>query len=166
MKSDGSTCAAVGASFCTAFKLDTLSSARMVMADTFTTAQRSRIMSKIRSEGTKPELELRRILSKLGFRYRLNCKNLPGSPDIVVTSQKKAVFLHGCFWHFHRRCGVGHIPSSRRQFWEIKLRKNKLRDRRNKHQLRRLGYSCLVIWECQLRRPGLIERITRFLEES
>ena len=117
--------------------------------DRLTRAERSRLMARIRGANTRPELVVRRILSVLGIRYRIHERPLPGTPDIVLTRARKAIFVHGCFWHRHS-CRRGQsMPSTHRRFWEKKLRANRLRDRCTRRRLRDLGWKILVVWECQ-----------------
>lgn len=124
---------------------------------------RSAVMSRIRGRDTNPELVVRRLASGMGYRYRLCVGSLPGSPDLVFTRLRKVVFVHGCFWHRHT-CRRGTMPSTRKTFWRTKLEGNRTRDRRNVKRLRKLGWSVLVIWECQIGNPErLAKRIARFL---
>jgi DNA mismatch endonuclease, patch repair protein len=133
--------------------------------DTLSPAQRSERMSRIRSKDTRPELVVRRLLYSLNFRYRLHQRNLPGIPDIVFAKRKKAIFVHGCFWHQHYGCKTSHIPKSRREFWTSKLEGNCVRDKANLRRLKASGWSVLVIWECQVRNLSRLEtRLQRFLE--
>ncbi len=134
------------------------------MADTMTKRQRSRVMSRIGGKDTRPELRLRSLLHGLGYRYRLHDRRLPGSPDLVFPSRSKVIFMHGCFWHRHT-CRRGRsTPSSRVEFWQAKLERNRLRDRRVRRQLRALGWDVMVVWECQLADLDRLEqRIRRFL---
>lgn len=132
--------------------------------DTRTPEKRSEIMSAVRTEDTGPELLVRKLLSAQGYRYRLHRKDLPGRPDIVFPGRRKAVFVHGCFWHGHR-CAKGRLPKSRLRYWKPKIAENKKRDARNLAELRRLGWSVLTVWQCQLKRIGVMElKIRRFLE--
>ncbi len=125
--------------------------------------RRSALMARIRGKDTVPELVVRRLVHSLGFRYRLHAKDLPGSPDLVFRGRRKAIFVHGCFWHRHR-CRRGTVPSTRRHFWLPKLEGNRLRDVRVQRELRRLGWSYLVVWECELRNLDRISaRISSFL---
>lgn len=107
-------------------------------------------MSKIRSKDTKPEKILRSRLHERGFRFRLHRKDLPGKPDIVFPKQKIAIFVHGCFWHFHENCREGRIPSTNTAFWKNKLSKNVEKDKRNIEQLNQNGWNTLVVWECYI----------------
>ena len=130
--------------------------------DTLTPLERSNRMSRVRFKNTKPEWRVRRLLWALGFRYRLHGRNLPGRPDIVFTRLKRVVFIHGCFWHGHPKCG--RMPKSRLEFWGPKLRENRARDLRNQRALKRLGWEYLVVWECQLKDLEALEfRIVDFL---
>jgi DNA mismatch endonuclease, patch repair protein len=131
--------------------------------DRLNSKRRSALMARIRGKDTVPELMVRRLVHSLGFRYRLHKQDLPGSPDLVFKGRKKAIFVHGCFWHRHR-CPRGTLPSTRRHFWLPKLEGNRLRDVRVQKELRGLGWSCLVVWECELRNLNRISsRISRFL---
>src|SRR5579871_243515 len=113
------------------------------MADTRTREQRRRIMQSVRTKDTGPELELRRLLFSLGFRYRLHDKKLPGRPDIVLRGRRKAIFVHGCFWHAHG-CKKGRPPKSREDYWEPKLRANCERDLLHVRALEELGWDVLT----------------------
>jgi DNA mismatch endonuclease (patch repair protein) len=118
------------------------------MTDKFSPAVRSKIMAAIRSKNTRPEVAVRSSLHRLGYRYRLHAKELPGTPDIVLPKYRTAIQVRGCFWHAHI-CMRGRIPQSNSQFWEAKLSRNKERDKRNDRSLRKLGWSLIVVWECQ-----------------
>ena len=138
------------------------------MADLFSRAERSRIMRCVKSGDTTPEMVVRRLVHGLGYRYRLQNRDLPGSPDLVLPRLGKAIFVHGCFWHRHA-CGAGQsTPASRGEYWQAKFARNVLRDRSNLRKLRRLGWSVLVVWECQTsvrKRESLQRRVERFLSE-
>jgi len=129
--------------------------------------QRSRLMSRIRGKDTSPEMIVRRVVHSLGYRYRLYVHQLPGCPDLVFPSRRKAILVHGCFWHRHR-CRKGRsMPGTRPRFWSEKLSRNQTRDRLVRSRLRRLGWRVLVVWECQLhpkKLPALTARLRRFLE--
>ena len=135
------------------------------MVDTFTKAERSRIMAAVKSKDTTPELAVRRLVHAMGFRYRLHDRDLPGTPDIVFPRLQKIIDVRGCLWHRHR-CPRCRVPSSRRDYWVAKLARNAARDVRNLRTLRRLGWKTLVLWECQIR-PGKMGRlgvkVARFL---
>jgi DNA mismatch endonuclease (patch repair protein) len=118
-------------------------------------------MSRIGSKDTKPEMLVRRLVYGLGYRYRLHAKDLPGKPDLVFRGRKKAIFVHGCFWHQHKGCREGRLPASRESYWWPKLALNIKRDRAHIHGLKRLGWKALVLWECQLSYPAELERKVR-----
>ncbi len=134
--------------------------------DTLTPAERSQRMSLVKGRDTGPELVVRRIVTSLGFRYRLNAKGIPGRPDLVFKGRRKVIFVHGCFWHRHPRCVLARLPKSRHDFWIPKLEANRTRDKKTLSRLRQAGWSVLVVWECQLRNlDKLAERIDSFLKE-
>lgn len=135
------------------------------MGDILTIRERSVRMRLVRSKNTKPEIAVRKLLSVMGYRYRMHSKDLPGRPDIAFPSRKKVVFVHGCFWHQHENCRLGRMPKSRLGYWRAKLEANSRRDARHVRELRQLGWRALVIWECQLVRLGrLAARLERFLD--
>ena len=113
--------------------------------------QRSAMMSKIRGRNTRPELRVRKTAHRLGLRFRLHRKDLPGTPDLVFPASRKAVFVHGCFWHSHGGCKYAYKPKSNVAFWKDKLQKNLNRDIRATRELKALGWDVIVIWECETR---------------
>lgn len=117
--------------------------------DIWNKQKRSAVMAKIKSRDTKPEMIVRRYLFSRGYRYRKNVKGLPGTPDIVLHKYRIVIFIHGCFWHGHDV--DGHIPKSNSDFWRKKIERNKSRDARNKEILKKMGWSVMTIWECQLK---------------
>lgn len=123
-------------------------------------------MRRIRSTDTAPELAVRRLLYRLGYRYRLHRKELPGRPDLVFLKRRKVIFVHGCFWHVHT-CNAGRQPKTNQVYWSAKLARNVERDALNQAALLALGWESLVVWECQLHIPGLdLERtLVAFLGE-
>lgn len=124
-------------------------------------------MSLIRYRSTKPEVLVRAIVRACGFKYRLNVKALPGKPDLVFPALRKIIFVHGCFWHRHRKCALARLPKSKLKFWLPKLTQNRVRDLRNIARLRRAHWGVQIIWECQLRNQKQLEtRIRRFLRSS
>ncbi len=118
------------------------------MADMYSSVKRSEIMRSITSRSTEPEIRVRRVLHRLGYRFRLHRQDLPGKPDIVLPRWKVAIFVHGCFWHGHDCC-EGHIPKSNVGYWAPKLERNRQRDAENLAKLLQLGWAPLVVWECQ-----------------
>lgn len=118
---------------------------------------RSLLMSKIGPKDTKPELAVRSLLHRLGYRFRLHRKDLPGTPDLVLPRYGVAIFVHGCFWHGHR-CKTGKMPKSRTEYWGPKIEANKARDARKAGKLRRLGWRVVTIWECELKAPDKLEK--------
>ena len=134
------------------------------MPDTLTPAERGALMAKIRSKDTKPEKVVRALLHAMGFRFRLHAKALPGKPDIVLPKHRKAIFVHGCFWHRHGVCRPLTLPATNTAFWAKKFADNVARDRRKLRALRRAGWRVLVVWECQIKhREKLERRLRRFL---
>jgi DNA mismatch endonuclease (patch repair protein) len=132
--------------------------------DRLTKQRRSWNMSRIRGRHTKPEVTVRSILHLLGLRFRLHRKDLPGSPDIVLSRHRTVVFVNGCFWHRHARCRFAYTPKSNAQFWLQKLKDNAARDLRNRRRLRDLGWHVIVVWECELADPNaLAERLSATL---
>ena len=108
-------------------------------------------MSRIRAKDTKPEMLVRRYLHSRGFRYRLNVRRLPGTPDIVLRKYKTAIFIHGCFWHGHEGCRLYVAPKSNTQYWTEKIARNAERDTIARARLHQLGWHTIVLWECQLK---------------
>ena len=121
----------------------------MTMTDTMRPDVRSMVMSRIRGQGTRPELYVRQAVWGQGFRYRLNVRRLPGAPDLVLARYGIALFVHGCFWHQHG-CSKSRRPSSNLAYWEPKLDRNMDRDTRNHAKLREMGWTVITIWECKL----------------
>ena len=121
--------------------------------DTFSPAERSRVMARVKSKNTAPELAVRRLVHGMGYRFRLHDAALPGRPDLALRRLRTVVFVHGCFWHRHSRCKRATTPSSRTEYWVRKFARNKTRDADNRKALRKLGWRVIVVWECELRRP-------------
>lgn len=134
--------------------------------DNLAPAQRRATMTAIRSRDTKPELVVRRITHRLGYRFRLHRSDLPGQPDLTFPGRRKIIFVHGCFWHRHR-CKAGRsMPKCRTEFWKQKFDNNVARDKINLRRLRRQGWKVLVVWECQTKladSPRLEQRLSDFL---
>lgn len=134
------------------------------MTDIVDTATRSRMMSGIRGKDTAPELAVRRFLHARGYRFRLHRKDLPGSPDLILTKHRLVIFVHGCFWHRHPGCFYATSPATRRDFWQNKLNRNVQRDEEQHRLLAELGWRALVVWECGLKHaPQKMEEIPDFI---
>lgn len=138
------------------------------MPDKLTPSERSALMSRIRSKDTKPELIVRRALHRMGYRYVLHDRRLPGTPDLVFPARRKVIFVHGCFWHGHD-CGRGFKPVTNAEFWRAKIDRNQARDREARRKLRRLDWESFTVFECALKGGGsarLLGRLSRFLEAA
>ena len=135
------------------------------MTDRLTPKHRSENMRRIRSRDTSPEMAVRRLAHKMGFRFRLHVAELPGKPDLVFPRLRRIIEVRGCFWHQHPGCIDSHIPKTRISYWKPKLSRNQERDEENLRKLRRLGWKVLAIWECEVRnRKKLSSRLERFLD--
>ncbi len=132
--------------------------------DNLSKEQRSYCMSRIRAKDTMPELIVRRIVHRLGYRFRLHRRDLPGCPDIVLPRHRKAIFVHGCFWHMHS-CRYGQVaPTTNRNYWGRKRKGNVQRDQEELRALRHLGWKVLIVWECWTKDvPTLERRVQQFL---
>ncbi len=124
-------------------------------------------MRRVRSRDTGPEMTVRSLVHRIGFRFRLHRRDLPGNPDLAFPSRQRVIFVHGCFWHGHY-CRAGrNRPSSNTAYWTAKLNRNCTRDARNRRLLRNLGWRVLVIWECELKNLERVrQRVSRFFEEA
>jgi DNA mismatch endonuclease (patch repair protein) len=138
------------------------------MTDTLTRAERSERMSRVKGRDTGPEWAVRRLVHGLGYRYRLHRKDLPGCPDLVFPSRRKVIFVHGCFWHRHPdpACKFARLPKSRLEFWVPKLESNRARDLHSQARLIDMGWQIMIVWECEVGKPGLGEKIEGFLNEG
>lgn len=131
--------------------------------DRLTPEARSANMKAVRRKDTAPEMLVRRLLHAAGYRYRLHARKLPGSPDIVFPGRRKAIFVHGCFWHGHA-CRAGRPPQSRQDYWLPKIARNRERDVQSVEALKALGWDCLTVWGCEIRDTEyLLENIRQFL---
>ena len=136
------------------------------MPDIYDSRTRSVLMSGIRTRNTKPEMLVRSLLHRMGYRFRLHRRELPGSPDIVLPKHKTVIFVHGCFWHQHEGCRKARRPKSNRHFWDSKLDANVSRDHRNRAALEQLGWRVLTIWECETSHTDeVVEKLTRQLHK-
>lgn len=126
---------------------------------------RSENMRRITNRNTAPELAVRKVLSRAGYRYRLHCRDLPGTPDIVFRARRKVIFVNGCFWHMHD-CGACKLPRTNATYWNEKLARNVRRDAESVERLTSAGWSVLVVWGCEISSQNLLLRLTDFLERT
>jgi DNA mismatch endonuclease (patch repair protein) len=136
------------------------------MRDRLSKERRSWNMSRIRGKNTKPEIVVRSLMHRLGYRFRLHGRKLPGRPDVVLPKHKTVVFVHGCFWHRHRNCKNCTTPTKRRAWWLEKLEGNAARDKLHQRALWRLGWKVVIVWECETETAGFAERIGRRLAKA
>lgn len=128
------------------------------MTDRISAEARSRLMSKVKNRNTTPELTVRRALHRMGYRFRLHRKDLPGHPDIILPKHKKVIFVHGCFWHGHN-CPRGKRPATNQEFWNKKIDRNIERDIQAQAALAAIGWDILVLWDCQVKKAALLQTI-------
>lgn len=133
--------------------------------DVFNEEKRSWIMSRVKNKDTKPEIVVRSIVHRLGYRFRKSNSSLPGRPDIVLARHRKVIFVHGCFWHGHKQCKRALRPTTNKKFWNKKLDANIVRDKHNNKELKYLGWKILIVWECQTRdQDKLLPKLESFLK--
>lgn len=136
------------------------------MTDRLSTERRRRLMQQVKSKDTQPEKTVRSLLHRLGYRFRLHRKDLPGTPDIVFPSRRLVLFVHGCFWHGHG-CRIGQLPKSRIDYWQPKIEANRTRDLRNETALAAAGWRVAIVWQCELADLGSLEtRLKGLLDHS
>jgi DNA mismatch endonuclease (patch repair protein) len=135
------------------------------MVDHLSSSQRSRLMARVRQKNTAPELVVRRTLWRAGYRYRRHLKDLPGTPDIVFPRRRCVIFVHGCFWHRHEGCKRATLPSAHRDFWVKKFAANTIRDANVVAALENARWRVLVVWECEVKAPDLLDRLVAFLSD-
>jgi DNA mismatch endonuclease (patch repair protein) len=136
------------------------------MTDKVSSKKRSWMMGRIKSKNTAPELQLRKFIFSMGFRYRVHYKKLPGSPDIVFLGRKKVIFVHGCFWHGHPNCKASKLPETHIEFWKNKISSNQERDINNVKKLENMGWKVLIVWQCELKEiSNMTDKIRAFLAE-
>lgn len=134
--------------------------------DIISKEKRSWNMSRIRSKDTKPEKIARSLLHRMGYRFRLHVKNLPGKPDIVLPKYRTVIFVHGCFWHRHPKCKYAYTPKSRIDFWQKKFAYNIAHFKIVKKELEYLQWNIVVIWECELSKPHtVVNKLARFINK-
>jgi len=137
------------------------------MSDVFSKEKRSWLMSRVKGRDTKPEILVRSFVHRMGFRFRIHGRDLPGNPDIILPKHGKVIFVNGCFWHGHRRCLRSKRPTTHKGFWNRKLDQNIERDKRFRRMLRRMGWQVLVVWECETRKQEkLLRKLERFLRDD
>jgi DNA mismatch endonuclease (patch repair protein) len=135
--------------------------------DHLTPEQRSWNMSRIKGKDTKPEVLVRSMLHRAGYRFRKNVKTLPGKPDIVLPKYRTVIFVHGCFWHRHKGCKQASTPSTNVEFWQKKFERNVSNDRKHRRELKTLGWKVVTVWECQLKKPGrVVQRLENTLDNA
>lgn len=133
--------------------------------DYLTPKQRSALMSRVRSRNTSAELRVRKLVSKMGLRFKLYREDLPGKPDLVFERNKKVIFVHGCFWHGHHCISGRNRPRNKRSYWEPKLKRNVERDSENQIKLKKMGWKFMILWECELKNEEKIKkRIAKYLD--
>jgi DNA mismatch endonuclease (patch repair protein) len=128
------------------------------MTDVFSPDKRSAVMRRVKGRDTAPEMLVRRLLTRLGVRYRLHRADLPGKPDIVMPGRKLVIFVHGCFWHGHDCARGARVPKANRAYWEAKIGRNRARDVIHRAALEARGWRVLTLWECGLKDEGELER--------
>jgi DNA mismatch endonuclease (patch repair protein) len=137
------------------------------MTDVFSQEKRSWIMSRVKGRDTKPEILVRSFIFRMGFRFRLHRRDLPGTPDIVLPRHGKVIFVHGCYWHGHKSCPRSKRPTTNENFWNNKLDGNIKRDKRYRRELRQIGWKVLTVWECETKSPEkLLRKLERFLHDE
>ena len=137
------------------------------MTDVYDTAKRSAVMRRVRGRDTTPEMKVRGALTRLGARYRLHRKDLPGKPDIVMPGRRLALFVHGCFWHGHDCARGARVPKQNRDYWVAKVARNVARDANTRAALTAAGWRVEVLWECELKdAAALSERLQRLLKAN
>ena len=134
--------------------------------DVFTPAERSAVMRQVKGRNTAPELKVRRLLHRLGARFRLHRKDLPGAPDIVLPSRRLAIFVHGCFWHGHDCPRGARVPKQNRDYWLAKVARNRERDAANRTALQSLGWRVETLWECELKDQALEHRLRGLITKT
>ncbi len=137
------------------------------MTDKFSQKRRSEIMALVKGKDTKPEMAIRQKLHRLGYRYRVHRKDLPGKPDLAFSRLRKAIFVHGCFWHGHDNCSYGRLPKSNLEYWSRKLERNKERDAENIRCLLEMGWEVAVVWQCELKDiDAVVAKLVDFLKRK
>ena len=137
------------------------------MTDVFDDDKRSWIMGRVKGKDTKPELLVRSLVHRMGFRFRLHRTDLPGKPDIVLPRHRKIIFINGCFWHGHKNCPRSKRPETNLDFWNAKIEGNIKRDTRIRRQLSKSGWKVCTVWECETRKSDILQKkVKRFLNDG
>ncbi len=135
------------------------------MTDVFTREKRSQVMARVKGKDTTPELAVRRLLTKMGLRYRLHRADLPGKPDVVMAGRRTVVCVHGCFWHGHDCARGARMPKANNAYWQAKIGRNRERDARNRDALAEAGWKTITVWECELKDEAKLgKRLKRALK--
>ena len=134
--------------------------------DTLTKEKRSWNMSRIKSKDTAPEMRVRSVLHRTGYRFQLHMKDLPGKPDIVLPKYKTVIFVHGCFWHRHKGCKYAYMPKTKIEFWEKKFSENISRDQRTEKVLKAMGWQVIILWECEIRTQTFQEELSNRIKSG
>jgi DNA mismatch endonuclease (patch repair protein) len=121
-------------------------------------------LSSVRSSNTKPEIIVRKFLHEHGFRFRINRNDLPGKPDIVLPKYNTVIFVHGCFWHRHNGCKNAKMPKKNKEYWDNKFKNNTFRDKKNKYDLKKVGWKVMVLWECEIKSLTFRKPILEFFD--
>lgn len=138
---------------------------KCIFMDKLSPEARGRLMARIKSKDTKPELAVRKLVFAMGFRYRLHSRKLPGNPDLVFPRRKKVIFVNGCFWHHHSGCRLASTPTSHEDYWLPKFARTVERDQQSILDLAKLGWSSLTVWECELKDVDtLSQKVKTFLD--
>lgn len=147
--------------------LESSASGDRQMTDMVSPSRRSEIMRNIKPRNSSPEIYVRSRVHRMGFRFRLHVRALPGTPDLVFPRHRKVIFVNGCFWHGHANCRKAAMPKSNKTFWSRKLKRNRERDGENLRALRKLRWQVLTVWQCEMKKPErLYQKLRRFLRES
>lgn len=135
--------------------------------DNLSPKQRSRMMGRVKSKHTVPEMIVRRLVFSMGYRYRLHDKRLPGKPDLVFVGRRKVIFVNGCFWHGHVGCRYAHLPKSHLDYWPSKIARNQVRGKENVALLEAGGWKVLIVWECELKNVEILRsKLKEFIERD
>jgi len=136
------------------------------VTDNVSREKRSQVMASVKQKNTSPEITVRKYLHRQGLRFKLHDKALPGKPDMVFPKYKIVVFIHGCFWHGHKKCKLARMPKSNVDFWKNKIDGNKTRDSKHIKKLKRIGWCPIIFWECELSNPKNLINLSNKIKSS